>query len=91
LTEGGSDEGGPEESVEFLPSRSSRSAIRRSKAAITAETDARASGERVDRMCGGSGDRSVMPTFYRARAVEATSDLERLPHREAVWVVSIHS
>jgi len=31
LTEGGSDDGGLEELVEYLPSRSSRSAIRRSK------------------------------------------------------------
>lgn len=31
LTDGGSDDGGLDELVEFLPSRSSRAAIRRSK------------------------------------------------------------
>ena len=78
MSEGGSDEGGLEELVEFLLSRSSRSAIRCSKEAIAAETAACASGERVDQMCGGSGGRSVMPPFYRAQAAEATLGLERL-------------
>jgi hypothetical protein len=71
-----------EELVEFLPSRSSKSAIRCSRQAIAAETAACASGERVDQMCGGSGDRSVMPPFYRVQAAEATLGLERLLIRQ---------
>src|SRR4051794_27242356 len=47
LTEGGSEEGGLEELVEFLLSRSSNSAIRRSKVSANAETAACASADRV--------------------------------------------
>lgn len=47
LTEGGSVEGGLEELVEFLPSRSSRSAILCSRHRINAETAACASADRV--------------------------------------------
>jgi hypothetical protein len=78
LTEGGSDEGGLEELVEFLPSRSSRSAIRPSKDWASAETAAWAAGESVSQMIGGSGGRSVMPMFYRTQDEEATLGLERL-------------
>ena len=45
MTEGGSEEGGLEELVEFLLSRSSRSAIRRSKDCTSTDTAACASGE----------------------------------------------
>jgi hypothetical protein len=55
LTEGGSDDGGLEELVESLPSRSSRSAIRRSKDWTRAVTAAWASGESVSQMSCGSG------------------------------------
>src|SRR5688500_13616397 len=72
LTEGGSEEGGLEELVEFLLSLSSRSATRRSNERITAETAAWAPGESVDQMCCGRGGRSVMPPFYRDQAPEAT-------------------
>ena len=44
FTEGGSDEGGLEELVEFLLSRSSRSVIRRSKECTNANTAACAAG-----------------------------------------------
>ena len=47
LTEGGSEEGGLEELVEFLPSRSSNRAIRRSKDSANAETAACASADKV--------------------------------------------
>ena len=47
MTEGGSEEGGLEELVEFLLSRSSNSAIRRSKVSANAETAAWASADRV--------------------------------------------
>src|SRR3954451_7470596 len=57
LTEGGSEEGGLEELVEFLLSFSSRSAIRFSRERITAETATCASGESVDQMCCESGGR----------------------------------
>jgi len=56
LTEGGSDEGGWEELVEFLPRRSSRSAIRFSRECTSPETAACASGESVSqRVCGIGG------------------------------------
>ena len=45
MTEGGSEEGGLEELVEFLLSRSSRSAIRRSKDCTSTDTAACASGD----------------------------------------------
>ena len=64
MTDGGSEEGGLEELVEFLLTRSSRSAIRCSSERITAETAAWASGGSVDQMCCGRGGRSVMPPFY---------------------------
>jgi hypothetical protein len=47
LERGGSEEGGLEELVEYLLSRSSRSAIRRSKDWTSTDTAACASGERV--------------------------------------------
>ena len=47
MTEGGSEEGGLEELVELVPSRSSNSAIRRSKASAIAETAAWASADKV--------------------------------------------
>src|SRR3954453_21956826 len=72
LTEGGSEEGGLDELVEFLLSFSSRSAIRCSRERITAETATCASGESVDQMWCGSGGRSVMPTFYGTQHTEAT-------------------
>jgi hypothetical protein len=50
LTEGGSEEGGLEELVEFLPSRSSNRAIRRSKDSANAETAACASADMVSQM-----------------------------------------
>jgi hypothetical protein len=55
LTEGGSEEGGLEELVEFLLSRSSRSAIRTSKDCTSPETAVCASGESVSQMVCGSG------------------------------------
>jgi hypothetical protein len=55
LTEGGSEDGGLEELVEFLLSRSSSSAMRCSKDCTSAETAARASGVSVSQTEGGSG------------------------------------
>ncbi len=55
LTEGGSDDGGLDELAEFLRSRSSKSAIRCSKACTSAVTAARASSARVLQMVGESG------------------------------------
>jgi hypothetical protein len=55
LTEGGSDEGGLEELVELVLSRSFNSAIRRSKDRTSGVTAAWASGESVSQMAGGSG------------------------------------
>jgi hypothetical protein len=78
LTEGGSEEGGWEELVAFLLSRSSSSPIRRSKDCTSAATAACASGERVSQMACGSGGRSVMPPFYRLDGAVATMGLERL-------------
>ncbi len=49
MTEGGSDDGGLEELVEFLLSRSLRSAIRCSEEAIAAEAAACASDGRKSR------------------------------------------
>ena len=49
MSEGGSEEGGLEELVEFLPRRSSRRAIHRSKDSANAETAACASADNVSR------------------------------------------
>src|SRR5512135_958800 len=75
----GSEDGGLEELVELVLSRSSRSAIRRSKDCTSAATAACASGKRVSQMGCGSGGRSVMPPFYRFDGPVATMALERLP------------
>jgi hypothetical protein len=56
LTEGRSEEGGLEELVEFLLSRSSKTAIRRSKESTNAETAACASADNVSQRGWGSGD-----------------------------------
>ena len=56
LTEGGSDEGGLEELTEFLPTRSSNSAIRRSNDNTSAATAVCASGKSESQMiCGSNG------------------------------------
>jgi hypothetical protein len=68
-----------EELVEFLPIRSSSSAIRRSKDWTNAETAACASGVSVSQMICGSGVGSIMPMFYGTQTAEATMGLERLP------------
>jgi len=78
LTEGGSEEGGLDELVEFLPIRSSRSAIRRSKDWTSTDTAARASDESVSQIGWGSGGCSFMPPFYCHHAPEATMGRERL-------------
>jgi len=78
LTEGGSEEGGFDELVEFLPIRSSRSAIRRSKDWTSTDTAACASGESVSQIDRGSGGCSFMLPFYCHHALEATMGLERL-------------
>jgi hypothetical protein len=73
-----------EELVEFVLSRPSKSAIRRSKEPTNAETAACASDDRVSQIACGSGGRSVMPPFYRPRGAEATVSLERLPLRNCL-------
>ena len=78
MTEGGSEEGGFDELVEFLPIRSSRSAIRRSKDWTSTDTAACASGERVSQIDWGSGGCLVMLPFYCHHALEATMGRERL-------------
>src|SRR3954462_7727126 len=79
LTEGGAEEGGLEELVEFLPSCSSRSAIRSSKVWTKPETAACTSGESVSQRVCGSGGRAIMPLFYRTQAAAATLGHEPLP------------
>jgi hypothetical protein len=68
LTEGGSDDGGLEELVEFVLSRSSKSAIRRSKESTSAEMAACASDDSVSQIACGRGGRSFMPPFYDLEA-----------------------
>jgi hypothetical protein len=64
--------------VEFVLSRSSNSAIRFSKDWTNAEIAAWASVDNLLQMAVGSGGWSVMPSFYRPRAEEATTGFERL-------------
>jgi hypothetical protein len=78
LTEGGSEEGGLEELVEFLLTRSSNSAMRCSKDWTNAETLACASGDNVSQRCCGSGIWSLMLLFYRPLDEEAITGHERL-------------
>ena len=78
LSEGGSEEGGLEELVAFLPSLSSRSATRRSKNGTSAHIAAFASGESVSRMGCGSGGCSFMPPIFCHHALEATTGRHRL-------------
>ena len=61
MTEGGSDDGGLEELVESLLTRSSRSAMRRSRAVSTARMAAWASGGTVTQSGSGIGGASLMP------------------------------
>lgn len=60
FTDGASEDGGFDELVELVLSRSSRAAIRCSKEVTSADTAACASGERVPQISSGSGGRSVM-------------------------------
>src|SRR4051794_19669009 len=82
LTEGGSDEGGLEELVESLLTRSSNSAMRRSRVVSNARMAAWASGGTVSQSGSGIGGASLMPHGIRdGEASSNTRPLNAYPTR----------